>query len=119
MLTDTTKRFIEHEIEYIEAGNWRHVVTSWYLLAADLVDEYEAWNDLVLAMTVAGIDFLEKSYIARRSVIEGIIPSIIARIAKPDTTVSIKDILSEMNSLLGFNYDTLDEIIKTELEKHY
>ena len=118
-LSATVKNFIEKEIEYIEAEDWRHVLTDWYLLSSTLVDEYKNWNELVFTMAVAGINFLKDSYDARMLIMTGVIPSIIAKRFQLDKSLSMKDILTDLNSLLGLTEDDLEDIIISELQKYH
>lgn len=119
-MRDTTKTFIETNIDLIEKQDWSTLFQGWYDIAYGEVDTDEVrFDDLMETLYEAGVSSLKETFEARKQIIrkevETIIQDWIDNI--DDWTGSYNWIgmeyitHSQLRSHLGLDYDIVKEIV--------
>lgn len=117
-MTNSIKKFIESNIDYIEDENWEELVEAWYEHFSSgffFADDY--FTEFVETLQSAGINFMTLSENARKEFISNLIDQILhdeleSMSFRGSSEIKKSDILQHIDCTLGFTEQELDKIME-------
>lgn len=124
-MSDSTKGFIESNIDYIEDENWEELVEAWYEHFSSgffFADDY--FTEFVETLQSAGINFITLSKNARKDFMSNLIDQILqdeleSMSFRGSSEIKKSDILLQIDCVLGFTEQELDKIMEDVGEQKY
>lgn len=117
-MTDSTKNFIEDNIDIIEEGNWEELVESWYEhFSSDFFFADDYFTEFAETLQTAGINFMTLSENARKEFMSNLVDQILhdeleSMSFRGTDEVKKSDILIHIDCDLGFTEEELDKIME-------